>query len=123
MDYIMEEQRAAAEIEDLGTFLKWDDRFHRAFTEANGRGFAWRVIEAEKAQMDRVRYLSYSGHSPMSSVIDQHFQILDAVKKGDPDDAVKSVHQHLKEIIEVLPNIVKDHADLFEGSYENEIGN
>lgn len=114
MDYIMSQQRTLAKAEDWEAFLQWDDRYHRAFTEATGRQCAWRVIEAEKAQMDRVRYLSFAGHSPMSAIVDQHLQILEAVKRGDGDAAVESIHHHLMEIVSTMPAIAKDHADLFD---------
>lgn len=114
MDYIMGQQQAVAKDEDWGAFLQWDDRYHCAFTEATGRECAWRIIEAEKAQMDRVRYLSYSGHTPMSSMIDQHQQILDAVKIRDVTAAEESVRYHLAEILTSMPGIAKAHADLFE---------
>jgi DNA-binding GntR family transcriptional regulator len=114
MDYIMSQQRALADAEDWRAFLQWDDRYHRAFTEATGRQCAWRVIETEKAQMDRVRYLSYAGRSPVSTIVDQHLQILEAVKRGDVDAAVESIHRHLMEIVSTMPGIAKDHAELFD---------
>ena len=114
MDYIMGQQQAAAEVEDMGAFLQWDDRYHRAYTEATGRECAWRVIEAEKTQMDRVRYLSYTGHTPMSSMIDQHQRILDAVKMGDIAAAEEAIRYHLAEILSSMPGIAKAHTDLFE---------
>jgi DNA-binding GntR family transcriptional regulator len=114
MEYILQQQLAVAEAEDWGAFLHWDDRYHHAMTRATGRECAWRVIEAEKAQMDRVRYLSYSGHSPVSSMIDQHRQILNAVKSGDVTAAEDAVRYHLAEIISSISGIARAHADLFE---------
>jgi DNA-binding GntR family transcriptional regulator len=116
MEYIMEQQHVAANIEDWGEFLQWDDRFHRTLTEAGGRECAWRIMEREKAQMDRVRYLRYS-HSPISNLIDQHLLILDAIKKGDAAAAQESVRYHLTEIVSLLPDIAKANADLFEDTY------
>jgi DNA-binding GntR family transcriptional regulator len=120
IDYIMEQQHAAADIEDWGGFLQWDDRFHRAFTEASGRECVWRIIEREKAQMDRVRYLRCS-HSPISNLIDQHLLILDAIKKGDAAAAQESVRYHMTEILSLLPSIAKANADLFEDTYSLEM--
>jgi DNA-binding GntR family transcriptional regulator len=44
--------------DDLGRFLGLDDAFHRSFAAGIDRGHAWAVVEAQKAQMDRVRFLS-----------------------------------------------------------------
>jgi len=114
MDYIMEQQHIAAELEDLGGFLQWDDRFHRALTEAMGRECVWRIMEREKAQMDRVRYLRLSGNTPISNLIGQHFMILNAIRKGDVKAAKESVRKHMTEIVSLLPGITKDNADFFE---------
>jgi DNA-binding GntR family transcriptional regulator len=50
----------------------------------------------------------------MSTIVDQHLQILEAVKRGDGDAAVESIHRHLMEIVSTMPAIAKDHAELFE---------
>ena len=75
------DQRAAAAGGDLERFMGLDDAFHGAFAVAAGRGHAWMVIEAQKAQMDRVRYLSLPGATPIDRLIDQHEAILDAVAR------------------------------------------
>jgi DNA-binding GntR family transcriptional regulator len=119
MDYIVEQQHGAANTENWSEFLQWDDRFHRALTEAGGRECVWRIMEREKAQMDRVRYLRCS-HSPLSDLIAQHQHILEAIKNDDAAAAQEAVSYHLTEIVSLLPDIAKEHADLFEGSYSLE---
>jgi DNA-binding GntR family transcriptional regulator len=114
MDYIIEQQFVAAETKDWGEFLQWDDRFHRALTEAGGRDCVWRIMEREKAQMDRVRYLLLSDNSPKTDLIEQHILILDAIKKGDLVAAQESVRYHLSEIISSLPGVAMANKDLFE---------
>ena len=49
----------------------------------------------------------------MSSMIDQHHRILDAVKMGNISAAEKAVRYHLAEILSSMPGIAKAHADLF----------
>ena len=73
----------AAAGNDLDRFMALDDAFHRSFADAVGRSHAWTVVEAQKAQMDRVRYLSLPGATPIDRLIDQHETILDAAERGD----------------------------------------
>ena len=54
-------QREAAAGDDLERFLGLDDAFHRSFADAIDLGHAWSVVEAQKTQMDRVRFLSLPG--------------------------------------------------------------
>ena len=48
----------AAVSNDLKRFLALDEAFHRSFAVAIDRSHAWTVVEVQKAQMDRVRYLA-----------------------------------------------------------------
>src|SRR3546814_10284302 len=51
-------QRRAARAKDVQGFFSLDEEFHQSLAEAAGRPAAWRAVEDEKPQMERVRYLS-----------------------------------------------------------------
>lgn len=91
-----------------------DEEFHRALAAAAGRPDAWRVVEEQKAQMDRVRYLDMSDAIPMRIVLAQHIEILDAIERGDPDAAERALRGHLSEILVSLPKLAKRWPSLFE---------
>ena len=114
MAHIMSQQATTAANDDWANFLKWDDAFHQAFAEFTGWERVWKVIEAEKAQMDRVRHLSYSGQTRMELLIEQHQAILDCVIAGDRGQAEKAVRLHFEEILSSMPAIAKEHGDLFD---------
>jgi DNA-binding GntR family transcriptional regulator len=114
MAYIMARQRAEAEASNWTGFLKWDDVFHKAFADYTGRERAWKVIEAEKVQMDRVRHLTYSGQSRMERLLRQHQAILDSVIAGDKERTEKAVREHFTEILKSMSAIAKEHPELFE---------
>lgn len=114
MDALIGRQRDAAEANDFESFLQMDEEFHRAFPEAIERDHAWRIVEAEKAQMDRVRYLSLPGVSPMKKLISQHRAILMALRRNDVIAAEKAVRKHLSEVLAALPPIAKKYPDLFD---------
>jgi GntR family transcriptional regulator, rspAB operon transcriptional repressor len=107
-------QRAAAVINNLDRFLALDDAFHRSFAVAIGRVHAWTVVEAQKAQMDRVRYLSLPGATPIDRLIDQHEAILDATERGDASASEAAMRVHLAEVLAVLEPLSELYPDLFE---------
>ena len=107
-------QREAAASHDLERFLLLDDAFHRAFADEVDLLHAWTVIEAEKAQMDRVRFLSLPGASPIDRLIDQHEAILDAVERADLAASEAAMRTHLTEVLAALEPLRQHHPDLFE---------
>ena len=111
---LIEEQRRAARNDDWPTFLASDEAFHRMLAESAGHAHAWRVLESIKAQMDRVRYLSFSGASPFPLLIRQHAAIVEAVSRGKRGAAEAAMRQHLREILTALPAIAAEHPELFE---------
>lgn len=98
---------------DNEKFITLDDEFHKTLALAAGREYAWRVIESIKAQMDRVRYLSFSGATPVELLVEQHTAIVDAVEKGDPGAAADAVQVHLQEIVRSLPAIAAQNPQSF----------
>jgi GntR family transcriptional regulator, rspAB operon transcriptional repressor len=111
---IAAQERAAAENGGAAAFLRLDEAFHRALAEGIGRGFAWTALEPIKAQMDRVRFLSMEGATPLPELIRQHRAIADGIAAGDPDRAEAALRTHLREILASLPRIAAAHPEYFE---------
>lgn len=107
-------QEEAACAADAPAFLRLDEAFHRAMAEGIGRSFAWTALESIKAQMDRVRFLSFEGATPLPELIRQHRAIARAIKAGNPDQAEAALRAHLREILASLPRIAEAHPDYFE---------
>lgn len=97
-------------------FLALDDELHRTIALSVGRAHAWRVIESIKAQMDRIRYLSFEHATPLPLLIEQHVRIVDGIEAGDPTAAAAATRSHLREIMVSLPNIAARFPDLFEAA-------
>lgn len=111
---LIDAQRTAAASNDAERFLALDEAFHRSFALAIGCHHAWTVIEAQKAQMDRVRFLSLPDATPVGRLIEQHAMILAAVERGDAAAAQMAMREHLSEVLDVLEPLSQRHADLFE---------
>ncbi|WP_291295443.1 GntR family transcriptional regulator [Elioraea sp.] len=107
-------QEEAAGGDNAPGFLRLDEAFHRALAEGIGRSFAWTALEAIKAQMDRVRFLSFEGATPLPELIRQHRAIAGAVAAGAVDEAETAMRAHLREILASLPRIAQAHPDYFE---------
>lgn len=99
---------------DNAAFLSLDEAFHRQIADALGRQRAWRVIHQTKAQMDRVRYLSYDAATPLSRLIEQHTRIVDAIEAGDENAAVAAVDEHFCEILQSLPLLAERFPAMFQ---------
>ena len=98
---------------DNHAFLLLDDALHRMIALYAGRDFAWRVIDSAKAQMDRFRFLSYDIASPMSELIDDHAQIVDAIEAGNPEQAAHITEIHVRHVLQTLPQVARHYPDFF----------
>ena len=55
---------------DNQSFLTLDEEFHRTLALSAGREYAWRVTEGIKAQMNRVRFLTFDSATPTQQLTD-----------------------------------------------------
>lgn len=106
---IVEQRRLA---DDARGFIAADESFHRLLAEASGIAGLWAAIEREKAQLDRVRFLSLPEAPRHSPIIEQHEDILDAIEARDPDAAEAAMRRHLSQVLAVLPSLAAARPDL-----------
>ncbi|NIX77027.1 GntR family transcriptional regulator [Microvirga terricola] len=93
-------------------FTLADDAFHRALADDIGIAQIWAVLEREKSQFDRVRFLSLPSATPVAVLIDQHRAILDAILRRDPGAAEVAMRVHLSEILKIVEKLAAEHPDL-----------
>jgi GntR family transcriptional regulator, rspAB operon transcriptional repressor len=106
----LEAQKEARE--DPEQFTQLDDLFHRGFAEGTGLEGVWAVIEREKAQFDRIRFLSLPAGTPVDELIEQHRAILAAVLKRQPPAAEEAIRKHMSEVLKIARNLASRHPDL-----------
>jgi DNA-binding GntR family transcriptional regulator len=113
---LVEAKRAIADQENAGLdpdlFTTADDMFHRTFANGIGYGDIWSVVENQKAQFDRIRFLSLPNVTPIDYLIDQHRMILSAVEARDPDRAEKTLRAHLSIVVETAVALMRTNPDL-----------
>ncbi|WP_167591618.1 GntR family transcriptional regulator [Jiella endophytica] len=109
-------QRAAQEADDRREFHRLDDMFHRLIAEGAGCGFTWALIDEQKAQLDRMRFLTLSYGQP--DVYDDHLAIFEALKARDPAKAEAAMRVHLGRIIRHLERLRMEFGEYFEETGE-----
>jgi DNA-binding GntR family transcriptional regulator len=110
VDRSIAEQEAARDEPER--FTRADDAFHRAFADGIGVGNIWAVLEREKAQFDRLRFLSLPNVTPVSTLISQHKAMLVAVSRGDVAAAEHAAREHLSEVLKVSDTLAATHPEL-----------
>lgn len=111
---ILAEQAKAADKKDALVFQHLDDRFHMTLVDATGFKRVGRLIELEKAHMDRVRNLSLVELTGQyEHVLKQHHAILDAIKSGSPQQAVKAMRTHMRDVFNILKVAPVNHPEYF----------
>jgi DNA-binding GntR family transcriptional regulator len=93
-------------------FTQLDDLFHRGFAEGAGLADVWAIIEREKAQFDRIRFLSLPGVTPVDVLIEQHRAILRAVVDREPHAAEEAMRIHMSEVLKIATSLASRHPDL-----------
>ena len=106
---ITEQENARADPE---RFTMKDDAFHRLLADDIGIGQIWAVLEREKAQLDRIRFLSLPAATPVDTLIAQHRAIVVAIARRDANAAEAAMRTHLSEIHKIVHALAAAHPDL-----------
>jgi DNA-binding GntR family transcriptional regulator len=109
---LIAEQRKTRHGDNL-SYLRLDDEFHRTLALHAGREYLWRVTEGIKAQMSRVRFLTFDQATPTPQLTDEHAEIVDAIDAGDEEESVRRMERHLRTLIESLPLVAERYPELF----------
>lgn len=95
--------------DDAEKFTLADDAFHRSLVEGIGIAQLWSVLEREKAQFDRVRFLSLPHTTPVEVLVEQHKAIVSAIDARKPDAAADAMHAHMSEVLKITNTLVSRH--------------
>jgi DNA-binding GntR family transcriptional regulator len=118
LDGLVRRQEEVVAENDFERFSVLDDEFHAAICEISGRGFAWEVAQRAKGHLSRVRRLSLPQPNYLSKMVSEHHAVLDALRRGSPDDAELALRHHLRMVLSALPALRAEHPDYFEEEEE-----
>ncbi|WP_293447078.1 GntR family transcriptional regulator [Planktotalea sp.] len=114
MDANIEEQGKAIQARDVDGFGALDYDFHKTLCDIAGVDFAFDVIMAEKAKVDRLCRLGLSKEQRLPDLMEDHKRIADAIKAHDATKAVEVGMFHLSRLDETIERITATNANYFE---------
>lgn len=120
--YCVALQKTAAENNAIDRFMQLDDEFHHLVMAAAGFELAWKIVDDHRVQIDRIRYLKLRraqardpSYANLYNVnIGEHEAILDAVASGDAGTAEVLTRRHTTKLLDALPILLEQHAEMFE---------
>lgn len=109
---ILQEQQAAITAKDNAGFQRADDRFHQLVCTLSGHETVWKLVQDQKAHIDRVRFLSMSDVGPQA--LAEHKTLLAAMLIQDQAGVERLLHTHLLRINAALPGLRASNEQFFE---------
>lgn len=111
LDAMIAQQEQAAAAGEREQFQALDDGFHRQICDFTGLDFAWALIKDNKGHMDRARFLSLSFGAP--TAIEDHRQIIAALRDQNADAAAAAMQLHLGRIRDILARMRLENPSIF----------
>jgi DNA-binding GntR family transcriptional regulator len=110
---ILKDQWDAEAAGDIEEFFRLDEDFHRELLRLAGHETAWTAVNSAKAHLDRARRLSLIDTRPVSTLIEQHTAVVDALANNDRPAADSSLRIHLRGVFDDVKRIQATTPELF----------
>ncbi|MEN8837248.1 MAG: GntR family transcriptional regulator [Celeribacter marinus] len=110
----LEQQRTAVAAGDHIEFGVLDYEYHQTLCDIAKVAFAFDVISAEKAKVDRLCLLGLSKLDRMPDLLADHVAIAAAVRAGNADGAVEVGMMHLSRLDATIEAIIEQQSNYFE---------
>jgi DNA-binding GntR family transcriptional regulator len=110
---ILERQERAIRDRDFPEFFASDEDLHRMVFELAGHGASWRLVQAAKSHLDRVRQLERPSEATLLDMLRQHRAIAASIRSGDVSSAIEAVTEHATVILTIVPDVAARRPELF----------
>lgn len=111
MTSVIEEMKIKAKENDIEALTKLDQKFHFEIAASVNNPIISNTLAAVTDEYEHTAYLGYClGEKIIDQSIEFHEQILDAIKKHDPELAHFRMQAHIKNIYWVLQNITLENS-------------
>ncbi len=87
---------------DSREIIKCDERFHEAIAEASHNTTLLTLVTELQEMVVRFRYIYYGDPHIVQSMIDEHEEILDAIKTGNAEKAMAVAGNHIDGLISFI---------------------
>ena len=114
LDTALAEQEKAVARSDVEGFGPLDYTFHKTLCGIAGADYAFDVIRAEKAKVDRLCLLGMSKETRIPDLLADHRAIAHAVQRNDPGGAVEAGMHHRSRLDDTIERISATNANYFE---------
>lgn len=94
-------------------FIELDDDFHKLICEMSGTEIAWTVLQDNKANLDRIRYISMDHISSVDHLFEEHSKIFEAIKERNKDLTVELLKKHTYEVMTTYKAIREENPGWF----------
>ncbi len=113
LEYFIDLQKEAAEAGDTVAFYNADDDMHSIFFEASGLMRIWQLIQRETGNHRRMRILSMGSKDVLDKNIEQHEELVEALRRRDFTLAVTIETEHLSKLKYQTDAIIESHPEYF----------
>ncbi|HBU99950.1 GntR family transcriptional regulator [Thalassospira lucentensis] len=110
---ILAQQSAAMTTNDLAAFARLDRDFHSSLFDAAGVSDLYGVVQARSGHIDRLRKLNLPDPGKLTSILDCHTRLLDAIRASNAKETENVVREHLSGTLAKINDIRERHRNFF----------
>lgn len=105
------QQKAALKAQDLESFSRVDQAFHKQLYAAADVEELWRLMRHRSGNMDRLRRLHLPLVGKADKILKDHADIADAIAQGNAGAAEQAVRRHLSGTLSELDALREQYPD------------
>ncbi len=105
-DSLIEKQKIAVKNRNFDDFYEYDEAFHYQIAKSANLMDAWDILQKVKLHINRVRCMTRDDFNWNSKVIEEHINILKAIKSRDLGIARLQMTLHLSRVSTVLEKVL-----------------
>lgn len=110
---LVDANRRAAENNDIKAFFDTDEQLHQNVFVLAGMPRLWHVVRGTKMQLDRLRQLNLSLAVLNPELVEEHQQIVDALRDQDEAAGLTVIRTHATRILDVMEMHRAAHPSFF----------
>ena len=113
LEICLSEQKLSLKKGSYEEMMFFDQKFHQMIFEKSNKKMSWKLIEEISTHYRMTRFLSLMGNISWSKAIEQHSNILQALKYRDAEQAKKILKEHVKNLVIDQSQIRAKYPDYF----------